>query len=145
MRSYSAIIHKDAASDYGVSFPDFPGCVSAGATLDEARDNAVEALALHIEGMVADGLAIPAPSSLDAVMQDATARAGVAVLVAAPDAADPVVRVNITMAASDLAKIDAGAEAAGMTRSAYLVRSATSGVAAGGLAKATPRRSRAKA
>ena len=36
-RQYIALIHKEDASDYGVSFPDLPGCVTAGATLDEAR------------------------------------------------------------------------------------------------------------
>ncbi len=50
MPQYIAIIHKDADSDYGVSFPDLPGCVSAGVDLDDARDMAAEALALHREG-----------------------------------------------------------------------------------------------
>ena len=68
MRRFIALIHKDAGSDFGVSFPDLPGCVTAGATLDEARDMAAEALALHLEGMVEDGDAIPEPSSLEAVM-----------------------------------------------------------------------------
>ena len=36
MRNYIAILHKDKDSDYGVSFPDFPGCITAGSTLDEA-------------------------------------------------------------------------------------------------------------
>ena len=30
MPSYIAIIHKEPESDYGVSFPDFPGCITAG-------------------------------------------------------------------------------------------------------------------
>ena len=48
---YIAYLHKDSKSDFGVSFPDFPGCVSAGKTLEEARRMAEEALALHIEGL----------------------------------------------------------------------------------------------
>jgi predicted RNase H-like HicB family nuclease len=47
MTAYVALIHKDPDSDYGVSFPDLPGCVSAGSTLDEAIALAHEALALH--------------------------------------------------------------------------------------------------
>ncbi|MBL0942631.1 MAG: type II toxin-antitoxin system HicB family antitoxin, partial [Alphaproteobacteria bacterium] len=35
--NYIALIHKDKNSDFGVSFPDFPGCITAGKTLDEAR------------------------------------------------------------------------------------------------------------
>ena len=68
MRNFIALIHKDAASDYGVSFPDLPGVVTAGTTLDEARAMAEEALAFHIEGLVADGEAIPEPSRLDEIM-----------------------------------------------------------------------------
>ena len=64
MRHYIALIHKEAGSDYGVSFPDLPGVISAGATLDEARQMAAEALALHIEGMADDGEAVPEPSSI---------------------------------------------------------------------------------
>jgi len=35
MASYIAVIHKDPDSDFGVSFPDFPDCITAGATIDE--------------------------------------------------------------------------------------------------------------
>ena len=51
MRQYIALIHKQADSDYGVSFPDFPGCIAAGATLDEAREMAEQALAFHLDGL----------------------------------------------------------------------------------------------
>src|SRR5581483_10996544 len=109
MAQYIALIHKDEGSDYGVSFPDFPGCVSAGATLDEARAAAAEALAFHVEGMQEDGVPVPEPSSLEQVMADATNRDGVAVLV---PLREPVktVRVNITLSSDDLTKIDAFAE-----------------------------------
>jgi predicted RNase H-like HicB family nuclease len=59
MRNYIGLIHKDADSDYGVSFPDFPGLITAGTDLDDARAMAEEALALHIEGLAEDGEAIP--------------------------------------------------------------------------------------
>ena len=55
MRHYIGLIHKDADSDFGVSFPDLPGLVTAGTTLDEARDMAEEVLAFHLEGMAEDG------------------------------------------------------------------------------------------
>jgi predicted RNase H-like HicB family nuclease len=42
-----------------VSFPDFPGCVTAGRTSEEARRRAAEALSFHIAGMVEDGEKIP--------------------------------------------------------------------------------------
>jgi predicted RNase H-like HicB family nuclease len=53
------LIHKDTDSHFGVSFPDFPGVVTAGTNLDDARAMAEEALTFHIEGLVEDGEAIP--------------------------------------------------------------------------------------
>jgi predicted RNase H-like HicB family nuclease len=50
----------DADSDFGVDFPDFPGCVTAGTTLDEPLRMAQEALEFHIGGMVEDGEELPA-------------------------------------------------------------------------------------
>ena len=81
MGSYVALIHKEENSDYGVSFPDIPGCIAVGATLDEARAMAVEALAFHFEGMIDDGTPIPEPSTLEAVMTDRQNRDAVAVLI----------------------------------------------------------------
>ena len=78
MRNYIGLIHKDADSHYGVSFPDFPGLITAGTDLDDARAMAEEALALHIEGLAEDGEAIPEPSTLEAVMANAENQDGVA-------------------------------------------------------------------
>ena len=69
MRYFIGLIHKEADSDYGVSFPDFPGVVTAGTSLDDAQAMAEEALALHVDGLVEDGEALPEPSTLDAVME----------------------------------------------------------------------------
>ena len=84
MRYYIALLHKEPKSDYGVSFPDLPGCITAGRTLDEARAMAIEALALHLQGMTEDGSVIPEPSSLEAVMADPDNHDGVATLIPAP-------------------------------------------------------------
>lgn len=123
MASYIALIHKDAASDYGVSFPDLPGCVTAGETLDEARGMAEEALAFHLEGLTQDGEALPEPSTLEMVMADPVNRDGVAILVPAEIKAR-VVRVNITLPEDALRAIDRYAEAHGFTRSGFLAQAA---------------------
>jgi predicted RNase H-like HicB family nuclease len=130
MRHFIALIHKDADSDFGVSFPDLPGCVTAGATLDEARDMATEALALHLEGMAEDGEAVPEPSSLDAIMAEAENRNAVAFLVPAPSQAARTIRINITLPEDVLARIDAYAEAHGYTRSGFLTYAAKKEIAA---------------
>ena len=66
---YVAFIHRDDAG-YGVSFPDFPGCVSVGGTADDAVRQGSEALAFHVEGLGADGEPIPQPRSIDAIKAD---------------------------------------------------------------------------
>jgi predicted RNase H-like HicB family nuclease len=131
MHHYIALIHKDADSDYGVSFPDLPGCITAGSTLDEARVLAAEALAFHLEGLTQDGEAIPAPSNdLEAIMAERQNRDAVAFLVPAPMAAGKVVRVNVTLPEAVLAEIDRYAERNGFTRSGFLANAATKIMAA---------------
>ena len=46
-----AVVHGKAGA-YGISFPDFQGCVAGGATVDEALRRGREGLTLHIEGML---------------------------------------------------------------------------------------------
>lgn len=120
---YIAYLHKDRGTDYGVSFPDFPGCITAGSTLEEARCMAGEALALHIAGLAEDGDTIPAPQSLDDLADDPDMGGAVAVLIAA-ETPDPTVRFNITARESQLTAIDRAAKEVGMSRSAYLVHAA---------------------
>jgi predicted RNase H-like HicB family nuclease len=74
MRQYVGLIHKEDASDYGVSFPDFPGVVAAGASLAEARELAEQALAFHVEGLIDDGEALPVPTSVAQIEADASRR-----------------------------------------------------------------------
>jgi predicted RNase H-like HicB family nuclease len=123
---YIAYLHKDKGSDYGVSFPDFPGCVTAGRTLEEARELAVEALTLHMAGMIEDGEALPEPSTLDQLASDPAMQGAVAFLVRAK-APEKTVRVNITARDAQIEVIDLLAKAAGMTRSSYMVQAAMLG------------------
>lgn len=73
---YIAFIHKEPDSIYGVSFPDMPGCISSGDTIDEAVCNAVDALSGHIRMLEADGDPVPPPRNFDAVMGDPEDREG---------------------------------------------------------------------
>lgn len=66
MSHYVALLHGEAGN-YGVSIPDFPGCISAGESIDEALRLAAEALAFHVAGLEEDGEAIPEPSTLEAI------------------------------------------------------------------------------
>jgi predicted RNase H-like HicB family nuclease len=113
--NYPAIVDKEPGSDFCVIFLDFPGCVSAGASLEDAILNAREAIAGHVALMVHDGDVLPAPSRFDhvAAEQDATTVAVVSIAVTPPGRPK---RISITLGDALLDEIDA----AGVNRSSFL-------------------------
>jgi predicted RNase H-like HicB family nuclease len=118
MKHYIALIHKEKTSDYGVSFPDFPGCVTAGRTLDEAKTMAHEALSNHLKILKELNKKIPSPSNLDKIMSDSYNKKAVAFLVDV--ASHKSLRVNVTFPEDVLNIIDRKAEKHHMTRSSFL-------------------------
>ena len=124
MTHYAALIRKETSSDFGVEFPDFPGCVAAGNTLDEALAQAEYALEFHVEGVVAEGQTIPAPSPLEQVLESADAHGTAVFLVPHRPTKGRAVRVNITLDEFLLKRIDAEAAQQGMSRSAFLAAAA---------------------
>lgn len=67
---YPAVIEKGDGPGYGVFFPDLPGCVSAGDTIEETLDMAKEAATLYVETLLEDGDDVPNPSNPDAIAVD---------------------------------------------------------------------------
>ena len=129
MANYIAVVHKDPKSDFGVSFPDFPGCITAGTTIDEAKDMANDALSLHVKGLLEDGEDIPSPSKLEDIMENPEYSDSVAILVVSVSEAKPrSVRVNITVPEDMLRKIDNIAKQRGMSRSSFLVNAALNAI-----------------
>jgi predicted RNase H-like HicB family nuclease len=63
MMRYAVVIEK-ADGNYSAYVPDLPGCVATGATLAEVEAEIREAVRFHIDGLRADGVAIPAPTSI---------------------------------------------------------------------------------
>lgn len=59
---YAVVIEK-AEGNYAAYVPDLPGCVATGATVQETEREIQEAIKFHLEGLRADGLPIPEPSS----------------------------------------------------------------------------------
>ena len=101
---YPAIIERDAHG-YGVVFPDLPGCVSAGATLQEAAIAAEEALSGHLTVAAAHGDSIPPPTDLERVERDPDAQEVARILVRG-QRPGRAVRVQISMDEGLLARID---------------------------------------
>ena len=63
---YAMIIEK-RERNYSAYFPDLPGCIATGKTLDEVKQRMREALESHLRGMREDGLPIPEPSLVEYV------------------------------------------------------------------------------
>ena len=120
MTTYIALLRKDPDSDFGVDFPDFLGCITAGSTLEETRAMAHEALGGHIETMVELGQTIPEPASLEAVMADPENAEAIPFPVTVPDGLTGVGQIDLTLAAADLEKLDALAAKRDTTRQALL-------------------------
>lgn len=121
---YVALMHKDEDSAYGVSFPDLPGCYSAGDTLDEAMQNAREGLASFVRWMEDDGDNVPVPRLPDEIMTDpalAGAREG-AVVILVPLVRDlgSTTRINVSLDLGLLQAIDSEAKQRKQTRSAFI-------------------------
>ena len=132
MANYIAVVHKEPKSDFGVSFPDFPGCITAGTTIDEAKDMASDALSLHVKGLIQDGEDIPSPSKLEDIMDNPEYSDSVAILVVSVSEAKPrSIRVNITVPEDMLRKIDNIAKQRGMSRSSFLVNAAQNAISSG--------------
>lgn len=65
LKEYVVIYERGSEEEeaWGAYVPDLPGCVSTGDTLDEAQQNIREAIQLHLEGLKAEGLPIPEPTT----------------------------------------------------------------------------------
>jgi predicted RNase H-like HicB family nuclease len=124
---YVALVHG-APGAYGISFPDFPGCISAGASVDAVVRLGIEALHYHMEGMVEDGAAIPAPSSVEDIRVNPEfsedLRDAVVTLVPVVTPAGKPMRINVSLDEALVAAIDKAAERAGQTRSGFLAEAA---------------------
>lgn len=123
MSTYYGVIHKDPDSDYGIHFPDLPGCYSAGSTLDELDVMAKEAISLHLEGLQEDGDPIPAPSTdYKQLYKEHCEEEGFygLTLVTVPEKVKRV-RVNISLPEQDLQYIDTVADKYGLDRSGFLL------------------------
>jgi len=122
---YPVYLEKDSDSDFGVSVPDLPGCFSAGVTIEEALENAQEAILTHVEGLLMDNEVIPNPSSIEIFKRKLSTKGLWALVnVDLANLSKEVKRVNITIPGNILSKIDAYAQREGETRSGFLASAA---------------------
>ncbi|MDR2603981.1 MAG: type II toxin-antitoxin system HicB family antitoxin [Desulfovibrio sp.] len=131
---YAAGFIPEADEAWTVYFPDFPEIHTGGGTLEEATENAADALRILLETMVRGNNAVPEPSGLASARERVKAARllddlpypedAVYQLVAAPSFDLTPVRVNVSIPRASLAVIDDKASAYGFTRSGFLTHAA---------------------
>jgi predicted RNase H-like HicB family nuclease len=124
MTSYVAVIDGEAGA-YGAWFPDLPGCVAMGDSLDSLIRNAANALRDWAEVFVERGGRVPEPSALEVLratpeVAEALAQGGLLRSVPLVLATGKPKKANLSIDAGVLAAIDAEAARRGLTRSAFV-------------------------
>lgn len=114
---YPALASHDEAGGYVAHFPDLPGCTAAGATLGELLEHAREALLATLRRLEDEGQEWPQARPLSQLQAEAGGAVAILVDVQVEDAP---VRVNISIGEGLLRRLDAAAEAGGMTRSGFI-------------------------
>lgn len=112
---------------FGVSFPDFPGCITGGDSEEEALRKADDVLTFHVAGMVEDGDALPTSRTLDALRADPEVRSALetgTLFLARYELPRKAVRINISMDEGLIEAVDRAAERVSQSRSAFLADAA---------------------
>jgi predicted RNase H-like HicB family nuclease len=60
---YAVVIEK-ADGNYSACVPDLPGCIATGDTVAAVENELRDAIRFHIDGLRADGLVVPEPTSI---------------------------------------------------------------------------------
>ena len=128
---YPVVIHQEGNSAYGVTVPDIPGCFSAGDTIDEAMENAREAIFSHLELVTEEGGDIAHARPIEQHKGNKDYAGGTWAYVEADidDLLGPAERINVTIPKRALQKIDYAAKVRGNTRSGLLAEAALNFIA----------------
>jgi len=108
---------------WGVVVPDLPGCFSAADSgIDEAIENAKEAIELWIEVALDQGMEIPRPNMITDLQKKKEYKGWIWAVAEVDPAllSDEIERINITLPKRVLSRLDAKAKKAGETRSGFI-------------------------
>ncbi len=113
-------------SAFGVAVPDLPGCFSAGDTVEDAFDNAREAIEAHCEMLAEGGKDLPEPKKLSEWQADREYKGWTWGIVDVPvdKFFGPAAKINITIPGRLLKQIDDFAKSRGQSRSGFLTNAA---------------------
>jgi predicted RNase H-like HicB family nuclease len=127
MSTHAIAIAHEESGVYGISFPDLPGCIAAGDSLDEVLQRGAAAAAAYIDSLIEDGEPIPVLRTLDQLKTDPSFREDSedGMIIGLPiDLPGKAVRVNISLDENLVAAVDRAAARAGLSRSAFLAAAA---------------------
>ena len=116
---YVALVSAGEGGRYHATFPDLPTCVADGSDLAELLLNARQALIAGLEGIEDGGESWPAATPIERV----ETKPGVMAIPIDVAVDDPPIRVNVSLGERLVQRLDAAAEAQGMTRSGFIARS----------------------
>jgi predicted RNase H-like HicB family nuclease len=115
---YPAVLERGSKATFAAWFPDFPGCVAAGKSQEEAIEKAENALAKAVDILFEQGRSLPQPTPIERiVLPKGCAFAAYFIVGVAPP--DPSERVNVYLPKSLIAKVDRRAAELGMSRSSF--------------------------
>lgn len=121
-----AVLHEENGA-FGVSFPDFPGCITGADSEEDAIRKADEVLSFHVAGMLEDGEGLPARRSVKELLADPGIRESLVdgvLFLARYELPRKSVRINISMEETLVEAIDRAAEHANQSRSGFLADAA---------------------
>jgi predicted RNase H-like HicB family nuclease len=117
-RFYPAVLERGEGGAVGLWFPDFPGCVVAAHSQEEAMARASDALADAMRGLAERDAPLPEPTPLEAIgLPPACDVIGFVAVGATPP--DPSERVNVYLPKSLIERADRRAAELGMNRSSF--------------------------
>jgi predicted RNase H-like HicB family nuclease len=117
-RFYPAVLERGAKQTYAVWFPDFPGCVAAARTQEDAIAKAQEALAGAVMAHYERSSVLPEPTPFERIVLPRQCDL-ISLVAVGVDPPDPSERVNIYLPKSLLDRLDRRANELGMSRSSY--------------------------
>lgn len=122
---YPVYVHEgDETHAHGATIPDFPGCFSAADDWGSLPVIIQEAIEVYCDG---EDMAIPTPSTLDDLMKDNNYQDGIWIMldIDVSKLNTKAVRLNISLPADIVSRMDDYASKHHMSRSALIARAAT--------------------
>src|SRR6266480_4671252 len=104
-RLYPAVLERGPKATFGAWFPDFPGCVAAGKSQEQAIERAENALAQAVDELFERGQPLPQPTPIERIVLPKGCDHP-AYFIVGVDPPDPSERVNVYLPKSLIGQID---------------------------------------